>query len=445
MGGSRGGAVGGRGGISGGGARGGRAGSMSVNRGGRGRGGSFVGGGSGGGRGGGQSNGPLRGHGSRGNFGVNRDYGGRRGGGSFNNGSGGGSFRARNQGTNRGGRHDGGSSGSAYNSRDGPVLSNVTNGKKEENRRTLTDFKMIGLSIPDLDWTWGVLPPSSQAKTEMKEPVKVGLGLEESDVVVKDEVMEDNSILQGADSSNPAAEPQVDSKDEARTTTSDPMHDAMVQDTPSQGSQAITTALPRASSDVNSNTPPPSRIRIYFHTPVTADDARPIPNSSSFSYTDAPSDTRKGKRKKFEDDDADGDLDDGRAPPPPPQMAGLNDDRSSVAASVAPSVAETASEADWLMAAIIEGEEEAEAAGELHPPDDEEEDSDHLHASAINKPSKNDDIEGEMIDGEHFFCFTSRTFWCEIPSESSLGVRRLPCAHTADMFWFLKALFIMMM
>lgn len=399
MGGSRGGAVGGRGGISGGGARGGRAGSMSANRGGlggRGRGGSFVGGGGGGGRGGGQPNGPLRGHGSRGNFGANRDYGGRRGGGSFNNGSGGGSFRARNQGTNRGGRHDGGSSGS-FNSRDGPALSNVTNGKKEENRRTLTDFKMIGLSIPDLDWTWGVLPASSQVKPEIKETVKAGL--EESNVVVKDEVMEDNSILHGADSSKPAAEPEVDIKVEARATPLDPMHDAMAQDTPSQGSQAITTALPRVSFDVNSIPPPPSRIRIYFHTPVTADDARPIPNSSSFSYTDAPSDSRKGKRKKIEDDDADGDLDDGRAPPPPPQMAGLNDDRSSAAASVAPSVAETASEADWLMAAIVEGEEEAEAAGELHPPDDEEEDSDQLHAPATNKPSENDDIEGEMIDG----------------------------------------------
>lgn len=397
MGGNRGGAVGGRGGISGGGARGGRAGSMSGNRGGlggRGRGGSFVGGGGGGGRGGGQPNGPLRGHGSRGNFGANRDYGGRRGGGSFNNGSGGGSFRARNQGGNRGGRHDGGSSGSAFNSRDGTALSNVTNGKKEENRRTLTDFKMVGLSIPDLDWTWGVLPPSPQVKIEMKETVKVGL--EESNVVVKDEEMEDDSILQGADSSKSAAEPQVDSKAEAPL---DPMHDVMVQDTPTQGSQAITTALPRVSSDVNSNTPPPSRIRIYFHTPVTADDARPIPNSSSFSYTDAPSDTRKGKRKKIEDDDADGDLDDSRAPPPPPQMAGLNDDRSSVAASVAPSVAETASEADWLMAAIVEGEEEDEAAGELHPPDDEEEDSDHMHAPAINKLSRNDDIKGEMIDG----------------------------------------------
>ena len=193
------------------------------------------------------------------------------------------------------------------------------------------------------------------------------------------------------------------------------MHDAMmVQDTPSQGSQAITTALPRVSSDVNSNTPPPSRIRIYFHTPVTADDARPIPNGSSFSYTDAPSDSRKGKRKKIEDDDADGDLDDGRAPPPPPQMAGLNDDRSSVAASVAPSVAETASEADWLMAAIVEGEEEAEAAGELHPPDDEEEDSDHMHAPAINKLSEND-IEGEMIDGELFFTSPLARFGVKYP------------------------------
>ncbi len=106
---------------------------------------------------------------------------------------------------------------------------------------------------------------------------------------------------------------------------------------------------------------PPSRIRIYFHTPVTAEDAQPIPHSSTTNPV--PSDSRKGKRKKLEDDDMD--LEEGRTQPPPPHMS---DDRS----SVAPSVAETASETDWLMAAIVEGEDaehdgdEEEVGAQLH-------------------------------------------------------------------------------
>jgi 20S proteasome subunit alpha 6 len=114
------------------------------------------------------------------------------------------------------------------------------------------------------------------------------------------------------------------------------------------------------------STPPPSRIRIYFHTPVTADDSHPILHASSFRHDTMPSDSRKGKRKKLEDDD--GDLEEGRGRPPPPQMGStMSDDRSSVAASVAPSIADTAvSEGDWLMAAIVEdeGEQDADADGE---------------------------------------------------------------------------------
>jgi len=124
-------------------------------------------------------------------------------------------------------------------------------------------------------------------------------------------------------------------------------------------------------------------MRIYFHTPVTPDDARPIPHSSNHYGDSSTSDVRKGKRKKLEDDD--GDIEQGRAaPPPPPQMdtngfenadntASVTDnDRSSVPASLAPSLPDTLSE-DWLMAAIVEGEEEAEAEGVLQPPHDDEE------------------------------------------------------------------------
>jgi len=69
---------------------------------------------------------------------------------------------------------------------------------------------------------------------------------------------------------------------------------------------------------------------------VTADDSHPIPHTS-FSLTVASLDSRKGKRKKLEDND--GDLEEGRGRPSPPQMAnGMSDDWSSVAASVAPSI-----------------------------------------------------------------------------------------------------------
>jgi len=78
--------------------------------------------------------------------------------------------------------------------------------------------------------------------------------------------------------------------------------------------------------------------------------------------------SRRGKRKKLEDDD--GDLEEGRAPPPPPGGSrperSMSDDRlerASTAPSVEPSVAETASEGDWLMAAI--GEDEGDGEDEI--------------------------------------------------------------------------------
>jgi 20S proteasome subunit alpha 6 len=144
-------------------------------------------------------------------------------------------------------------------------------------------------------------------------------------------------------------------------------------------------------SDANLSTPPPSRMRIYFHTPATADDSRPIPHSSSFSLGVTPSDSRKGKRKKLEEDDADLE-EEARVPPPPPQMT-MSDDRSSVAPSAAPSVAETASEADWLMAAI-EGEEEAEAEIELHPGDDDEDGSQMNLPQLVSAQNANGAVNG---------------------------------------------------
>ncbi|KAF8639978.1 hypothetical protein AX17_001224 [Amanita inopinata Kibby_2008] len=383
---NRGGGQGGRG--MGGGGRGGRGGggSMTGNRGGmtgrgRGGGGAYTGSGGGGGRGGGgQSGGGIRTHGSRGNFGGGGGGGGggghgRRGGGSFTSGgnySHQGSYRNRqgHAGAGRGGRHDGGSS-STFGMRDGTMSSFGSVGKKDENRRTLTDFKIVGLEIPDLAWSWGILPPSIPVKVEVLKEEEIECP--ESQVAVREEQqgVEDESMLKADVTSVELSTAESQTLVEAATGSTEVVMPAVDTKSVQDGSAS-------RASDASSSTPPPSRMRIYFHTPVTADDSRPIPHSSYFPLGATPSDSRKGKRKKLEDDD--GDLEEeGRVPPPPPQMS-VSDDRSSVAASAAPSLAETASEADWLMAAI-EGEEEAEAETELHPGDDDE--GDRLHVSQL--------------------------------------------------------------
>ncbi|KAJ6627530.1 hypothetical protein B0H10DRAFT_1995068 [Mycena sp. CBHHK59/15] len=332
-----------------------------------GRGGASYPGGTGGRGGASGPSGPVRGHGSRGNFGGNKDYHNRRGGGSFTGGGGGGgggsfqsssgSFRARGQNhSNSGrGRHDGGGS-STFGVRDGPTNSSFNSGKKDENRRTLTDFKIAGLEIRELAWTWGVLP-SAPVKSE---PEEVSLDSEASQDTVKAETEDSvKPILPNGGSDAVASGSSVNLTD---------VKAAPPADLP---------VGPRAASD---NGPPPSRMRIYFHTPVTAVDSHPIPHNASFSLGAPPSDSRKGKRKKIESDD--GDFEEGRGPPPPP---GMNDDRSSVAASVAPSVAETTSEGDWLMAAIAgEGEDDS------HGADGNDDDEDEFHVSQIAEPHEND-------------------------------------------------------
>ncbi|KAK7061459.1 proteasome subunit alpha type 1 [Favolaschia claudopus] len=377
---SRGGGSGGNHGPMGGGNRGGRGGSsMGGNRGGGGmsgrggRGGSFSGGPATGPRGGGSS-GSMRGHGSRGNFGGNKDYHNRRGGGSFGGGGGGGgsggsfqhmsgSFRGRGQSHSNRGRNDGGGN-SSFASRDGAANSNFNSGKKDENRRTLTDFKIVGLEIRELAWTWGVLP-SPSVKTEPKE---VSLA------AVADESTQQAEIAE--DGVKPVPADEADANASASSTAAEVKAAASVADIP---------VGPRATSDAG---PPPSRMRIYFHTPVTAVDSHPIPHNGSFSLGATPSDSRKGKRKKIESDD--GDFEEGRGPPPPP---GMHDDRSSVAASVAPSATE-ASEGDWLMAAIA-----GEAENETHGQESGEDDNIHPDFDGAVEGGGETDTDGELICG----------------------------------------------
>lgn len=460
MGGGRGGIPGGRGGPSGG-QRGGRGPQMSGSRGGmaggRGRGGGsgFSGAGNagssgrgGGGGVGGGSSGSLRAHGSRGNFG-NKDYQHRRGGGSGGGGYNhqGGSFRGRggHTGSNRTSRHDGGSN---IGSRDGQASSSfVSAGKKDENRRTLTDFKIVGLEIRDLSWTWGVLP---QVTIKPKQEELDG-GAEILEATAKDELMDEDVETKTENAgenpiqTDPSADQQSDTLDtigldvgssnpeRQKTNTQD--HVPLVSDPPVQ--EAAQSTVPLALTETGAYTPPPSRIRIYFHTPVTADDARPIPhNSSSFSFSATPSDSRKGKRKKLADDD--GDLEEERTRPPPPQMTGINDDRSSVA-SVAPSAAETVSEADWLMAAIVEGGEDADADVDLVGDDvgnDAEEDAEQWHVSQLVATHDTEDVadgaqdvDAPAADGEFNMPRVKRRSGVEEPPHFGGSL----CAHTANL------------
>ncbi|KAH9967710.1 hypothetical protein BGW80DRAFT_674688 [Lactifluus volemus] len=366
----------------------GRGGSMTNNRGGAGRGrGSNMYSGS---RGGSQAGGQLKSHGSRGNFGGNRDYGnrdhGNRRGGSFvggshHQGAGGPSFRGRGQGHNyshfsRGGRHDGGSG--SFGSRDGSMassgfLGSSGNGKKDENRRNFTDFKIVGLEIQDLSWTWGVIPAS---KSHIKaEPLTVAPSSS------KDAISKSTSEPAKEESTDPPTSSIIDSRKDPDATVvkgesvSDsaslpktPENHADPPETQSTVEMPAPTVIP----------PPPSRMRIYFHSPVTPDDSRPIPTGTSFSIIGSDeTGSRRGKRKKLEDDD--GDIEEGRAAPPPPGGSrperSMSDDRferASAAPSVEPSVAETASEGDWLMAAIEEDEGDGEDdGGELQLPGDD--------------------------------------------------------------------------
>lgn len=380
-GGGRGGAGGSRGGgsSSAGGRGGGRGGSMSGNRGGSaggrgGRGGSmFMG--SAGGRGGGSGQAaPLRGHGSRGGFGNTKDYHNRRGG-SFTSGGGGHSHqssgsssfrggRGQNHSSSRGGRQDGGGGGgsSAFGTRDGPMNSSFSSsGKKDENRRTLTDFKIVGLEMRELGWNWGILPPHHplpppfSVKAEDKD--EAAEGPDTSQDSVKQEVTE-LEIPPNSEKVDDVAEPNII----AETAPLESKPAATTAEVPTDPGKDAQLSASASASVVPS---PPSRIRIYFHTPVSADDSHPILNATSFSLgLPTPSDSRKGKRKKLEDDD--GDLEEeGRGKRPPPRMGGGGSQMSDTASvdmdptgrgSVAPSVAETTSEADWLMAAIVQDE-----------------------------------------------------------------------------------------
>ncbi|KIK65581.1 hypothetical protein GYMLUDRAFT_70680 [Collybiopsis luxurians FD-317 M1] len=334
----------------------------------------------------------LRGHNSRGHLGGNKDYHNRRGG-SFN--SGGGSFSHQNTSfRGRGFSHSNsnrshGSNTSVFG-KEAAAPGSTLSGKKDENRRTLTDFKMVGLEIPDLSWSWGLVG------SKIGDDVKAEDIDQLTQVIVKVESMEDDTLVMNS-SDTIASETKNESSSSHAS-----LDDSERKDTDAELKSSFNGA-------------PHSRVRIYFHTPVSADDSHPIlPNS--FSIGTLPSDSRKGKRKKL-DDDEDGDGEDGRRPAPH-----ISDDRSSVAASVTHSVAESGSEADWLMAAITDGEQtqpDPDADGD-------EDDDERLHVSEI---VEYHDTLSEMGDGEEEHGGESRLLCVLFPVISSAAMAHATNFH----------------
>jgi len=285
-----------------------------------------------------------------------------------------------------------------------------SSGKKDENRRTLTDFKIIGLEMRELGWNWGILPlpspPTPLVKDEdASQSQDASVKREETEVEVLPPTADDEKkigeVVASAEADNIAAGgsnaetgPAIESKP-TNITTEVPIPTA--KDAPA-------TTAPS----------PPSRIRIYFHTPVSADDSHPISLNATSSFlglgsSDSVSTTRKGKRKKLEEDDDDADMEgEGRGKRPPPMGSGVTgvgggesqiSDNTSVEidapgrGSVAPSVAETTSEADWLMAAIVQDEADGTQSGD----GDDHVDRDGLNVSHVVEDAN----DTEVGEGDH--------------------------------------------
>ena len=331
---------GGRGGQSGG-NRG-----FGSNRGGRG-GGTFGSGGRGGGNAGGQSGGggALRAHrsGDRGSFSSNFNRRGG-GGGSFNN-------HHHYQGNQNNLYRNHGRGGMSHGRNNRADNQNKPMGsygsKKDEQKRTFTDFKVVGLEIQNLDWRWGHIPHMVLAAAHTKAGGVHDAKAEEKFTQKAKGDEDELDLIVTTAGENPKGENVTSTTSESSTVVNEP------------------APVAQAASSVGAY-----RLRIFFHTPPTADDARLV--------THSPQDSRKGKRKKLDDDD--GDYDEVRTAPAPPVPGGSLDgegDKASASvtanaegrASVAPSIAETASEADWLMAAIADGDADAEGYDETQGED----------------------------------------------------------------------------
>ena len=223
----------------------------------------------------------------------------------------------------------------------------------------MTDFKLVAIEVKQLGWSWGVTP--SQKVDIAVEPNR------ESPDPVKTEA--DEKVSAAKDPPQPPdmgqGDPNVDVKVESSELDSLPAKpDLGLPPVPHAGEAP---AVPS----------PPSRVRIYFHTPVTPKDSMPIPHASVVpvdlsALAASQGSPRKGKRKRA--DDEEDDIAEIRTSRP---SAAHRGDAVSVTAhpnqdgfrdSAAPSIGESTSEGDWLMAAIGEGSNDGDGLDPSHPP-----------------------------------------------------------------------------
>ena len=225
----------------------------------------------------------------------------------------------------------------------------------------MTDFKLVAIEIKQLGWSWGAIPSSQ----------KVDLTVEpnhESPGPIKTEA--DEKVSSETDPAQPPSDMGLDDSNadmKAEPSELDslpPKPDLSLPPVPHGG-------------DAPTVPSPPSRVRIYFHTPVTPKDSMPIPHASAVpvdlsALATSQGSPRKGKRKRV--DDEEDDVAENRAPHP---SAAHQDDAVSVTThpdqdgfrgSSAPSIGESTSEGDWLMAAIGEGSNDGDGPDPSHPP-----------------------------------------------------------------------------
>ena len=236
-----------------------------------------------------------------------------------------------------------------------------TGAKKEEVKRAMTDFKLVGIEIKQLGWSWGIIPPSQKVNLSV-EPDRESPGPVKTET---DEGASSEKDIAQLPSDTRRDDPNVDVKAESSELDSLPAKpDLGLPPVPQTG-------------DATSVPSPPSRVRIYFHTPVTPKDSMPIPHASAVpvdlsALATSQGSPRKGKRKRAEDEeDNDAEIRASR-----PSAAHQHDvvgvtahpDQGGFRASAAPSVGESTSEGDWLMAAIGEGSNEGDGPDASHRP-----------------------------------------------------------------------------
>ena len=223
----------------------------------------------------------------------------------------------------------------------------------------MTDFKLVAIEIKQLGWSWGVTP--SQKADLAIEPNR------ESPDPVKTEA--DEKVSSAKD---PPQAPDMGQGDSIVDVKAEPSELDSLPAKPDLGLPPVPHA-----GDAPGVPSPPSRVRIYFHTPVTPKDSMPIPHASAVpvdlsTLAASQGSPRKGKRKRV--DDEEDDVAGNRTSHP---SAAHQDDAVSVTAhpdqdgfrdSVAPSIGESTSEGDWLMAAIGEGSNDGDGPNPSHPP-----------------------------------------------------------------------------